>query len=122
LNKASAGKEKRMADHTVTITESGGVFVVDMRKLHTKEGKTVTFHNDTDDPMAIFFPERDLFSELKEQYTVVEVPARATSSAYTIKGAKQGAKTDNHYAYAVYCHTTGEFAVANSNPEIIIDW
>jgi hypothetical protein len=109
-----------MASHKVTIKEVGGVFEVDMRKLHTKGGNTVVFHNDTDDPIAIFFPENDLFLGFAEQYNVIEVPAKASSIAYTVQGGQKG-KKDNHYAYAVYCHTTGEFAIANSNPVIIID-
>jgi hypothetical protein len=110
-----------MASHKVTVKEFGGVFEVDMRKLHTKVGHKVTFYNDTPDPIAIFFPEKDLFSGFKKQYNVVEVPPKKSSRAFTIRGAKRGEKRDNHYAYAVYCHTTGEFAIASSNPVIIID-
>lgn len=110
-----------MASHKVIIKEVGGVFEVDMRKLHTKRGNTVVFHNDTPGPIAIFFPEKDLFLGFTQQYNVIEVPEKSSSTAFTVQGA-QKKKKDNHYAYAVYCDTTGEFAIANSNPIIIIDY
>jgi hypothetical protein len=109
-----------MPDHTVTIKESGGVCAVDIPQLHTKKGKTVAIRNETGDRIAIFFPEKELFSELTQQHTVIELLAGASLKEHTVQGAQQG-KKGNHYAYAVFCHSRGEFAVANSNPVIIID-
>ena len=109
-----------MANHTVTIKESGGVFVVDPPELHARQGHTVAFHNATDDPIATFFPEKGLFSDLTDKYTVHEVLPGVPSRDHTVLGIHQG-KKDNRYAYAVFCQTPGGFAVANSNPVIIID-
>ena len=109
-----------MASHIVTIQESGGVFVVDTPELHTKKGETVVVHNGTRDSIALFFPEKGLFSDLTDKYTVHEVGAGASSRNYTVKGTHEG-KTGDRYAYAVFCHGPGGFALANSNPIIIID-
>jgi hypothetical protein len=111
------------ADHTITISEEFGVYWVDKRKLHTRAKKIVQFQNSTNDEIAIFFPEGGLFNELPADYQVVTIPADPGSNrrAFTVQGAQQG-KKDNHFPYAVYCKETGEFAIANSNPEIIIDF
>jgi hypothetical protein len=106
----------------VIIKESGGVFVVETRKLHAKPGNTVAFYNGTKGGILIFFPELDLFSKPTQRGNVVPVASRAWSDAFKIQGAKRGQKKDNHYPYAVFCEFTGEFAIASSNPEIIIDW
>jgi hypothetical protein len=113
----------RAPDHTITISEAFGVYWVDKRKLHTTAKKTVQFQNSTNDDIVIFFPEGGLFKELPTDYQVVLIPADPNSNrrAFTVQGAQQG-KKDNHFPYAVYCKETGEFAIANSNPEIIIDF
>ena len=111
------------ADHTITISEAFGVYWVDKRKLHTRPKKTVQFQNSTGDDIVIFFPEGGLFKELPADYQVVSIPAAPGSNTcrFTVQGAQIG-KKDNHFPYAVYCRETGEFAIANSNPEIIIDF
>ncbi len=111
-----------VADYKVIIKDSGGVFVVETRKLHAQQDDTVAFYNGTKGGILIFFPELVLFSELREGGNVVPVSSLTWSPVYKIKGAKRGQKKDNHYPYAVFCEFTGEFAIANSNPEIIIDW
>ncbi len=110
-----------VADYKVIIKDSGGVFVVETRKLHAQKEKSVAFYNGTKGGILIFFPELDLFSQLKKRGNVVPVSSLTWSDVYNIKGALQGTKKDNHYPYAVFCEFTGEFAIANSNPEIIID-
>lgn len=111
------------ADFTITISEQGGVCVVDQRKLHVKKGKrqTVAFKNATRGLAHIFFPEGELFEDLKGKHQVIELATGATSSPFTVQGDRP-LKRDNHYPYAVFCQDTGEFAIANSNPEIIIDF
>jgi len=105
----------------VTVYESGGVCLVDMRKHHTKKGNTIAFQNSTSDLIHIFFPEGELFAELSGQRQVIEIQKGQTSKAFKVKGDQPG-KRDNHYPCAVFCAATGEFAIANSNPEIIIDF
>lgn len=109
------------ANHIITIHESGGICLVDIRKQHTRKDKTIAFQNSTNDLIHIFFPEGELFGEFEGQHQVIEIQKGQTSGAYTVKGGQRG-KKDNHYPYAVYCQVTGEFAIANSNPEIIIDF
>jgi hypothetical protein len=83
----------------------------------------VQFQNSTGDDIVMFFPEGGLFKDLPADYQVVSIPAAPglNTRTFTVQGAQIG-KKDNHFPYAVYCRETGEFAIANSNPEIIIDF
>ena len=110
-----------MANYTVTIKESDGVFVVDPPELHMKPRDTVVFHNATNDPIAMFFPEKGLFSGFRAKYTTKEVLGKLPSDSFTVHGNHPG-KRGNRFAYAVFCQTPGGFAVAHSNPIIIIDY
>ena len=105
----------------ITVYESGGVCLVDMRKHHTRKGKTIAFQNSTSNLIHVFFPEGELFAEFSGRHQVIEIQEGQTSKAFVVKGDQPG-KRDNHYPYAVFCEATGEFAIANSNPEIIIDF
>jgi hypothetical protein len=106
--------------HVVGLTKSGTVCLAQPGALVTKQGDQVIFANWTGDKLRMFFPEAGPFAELKGVGSIVEVPEGAQVGAFTVTGDKQ--KKSNVYPYAVFCAVNEAFAIASSNPEIIIDW
>ena len=129
--------------HKVTIMESGGVCRVEPARVYAFQGDEVVFLNKTHSRVAIFFPEGDLFKGVSAPCVKPLAPPAIgkkvrSAGPFTVDGsqfwaratrgrARQRArgkalgKRHNQYAYAVFCHTPGDFAVGNSNPIIIID-
>jgi hypothetical protein len=112
--------KKDQSLHVVTLARSGKVCLVRPGALVTKPGHRVLFANRTGDKLRLFFPEGGLFEELRRTGPIVEVPAEGQSGWFTVKGDKR--KRTNVYPYAVFCAVNEDFAIASSNPDIIIDW
>ena len=106
--------------HVVNLTRSGKVCLVEPGALVTKQGHQVIFANRTGDRLRMFFPEGGLFEELKRTGPIVEVPAGGEVGRFTVSGDER--KRTNVYPYAIFCAVNEDFAIASSNPEIIIDW
>jgi hypothetical protein len=130
------GAKKDPPLHVVNLAKSGKACLVKPGVLRTARGHQVIFANQTGDSLRIFFPEGSLFAELRGRVPIVELPAGAQVGPFTVKGErrktiKKGPKRTNKgpkrkktnvYPYAVFCAVNEDFAIANSNPEIIIDW
>jgi hypothetical protein len=106
----------------VIIRKHDGICVVEPRKLRTKQGNKVVFENLTGDEIQLFFPEVQLFEELSKDRQVIPIPDGKTITLRVKIAAREDKKPDNHYHYAVHCKVFGEFAIANSNPIIIVSW
>ena len=104
----------------VNFTKSGRVCLAQPGALVTAEGQKVIFANWTGDRLRMFFPEAGPFAELKGVGPIVEVPEGAQVGVFTVKADTR--KRSNVYPYAVFCAVNEGFAIASSNPEIIIDW
>lgn len=104
---------------TIRLANVGGLFVVNPPALMVRPRTEIYVVNPTDRKVLVFMPQAQELLGKRNPWEVVEVPRGGKPKKIgTI--AAQPVEFPQVFSYAVFVESDGSFAVAGSNPRIIV--